>query len=178
MPHVCEVHRLRVCCHRHLILILNDQFCCSRLRYSSFSSWCTWHIPEQQNISGLNQAKKLHACNTCRQAARICSIFANRVIAAEITLNCSTEHSKLEANAEFSLVCDDASDTTACSVCNCRYCNSVGPINTFYSATFRENHAFDLRFTPGSKSLVCPQCNRPLVRQARRVWLLFQFGRR
>ena len=141
LTRVCEVKLLHVCCHWLFIWILNDSLFCSRLRYSSFTSWCAWHIPEQQNISGLDQPRKLHACNTCRQAARMCSAFPNRVIAAEISLNCSTEHSNLNANAEFSLVCDDASDTTACSVWNWRCCSSVGFFFSMrYSATVLRIH--------------------------------------
>ena len=116
LARIFDVDLLSFCCHRLLHRIISDNFSCSRLRYSSFSSWCAWHLPEQSNISGLHQSRKLHACNTCRQAARICSKFANRVIAAEISLNCSTEPDSLQANAEFSLACDDASDATSCSV--------------------------------------------------------------
>jgi hypothetical protein len=89
---------------------------CSRLRYTNFTSWCDWHLPDSQNVSALGKSKRTHACHSCRQAARICSKFPNKVIAAEISLNCSNGNNNLDPTAEFSVVCDDASDTTLCTV--------------------------------------------------------------
>jgi hypothetical protein len=95
---------------------LTHSLLCSRLRYSSFASWCYWHLPEAQNVSMLSKSKRIHACHSCRQAARICSKFPNQVIASEISLNCSNGNNNLDPTAEFSVVCDDASDTTLCTV--------------------------------------------------------------
>lgn len=106
---------LSVACYAFCCRIPSDSFH-SRLRYTSFSSWCHWHLPQTQNSSGLHKSQKLHACNSCRQAARICSKFPDRVISAEISLNCSTRGENLEPAAEFSQICDDASDITFCTV--------------------------------------------------------------
>lgn len=135
----------------------------SRLRYTNFSTWCDWHLPETQNASTLSKSKRLHACHSCRQAARICSKFPNKVIAAEISLNCSNGNNNLDPTAEFSVVCDDASDTTLCT---------VRPVH----ARNRRLLLLDTQFLSGHESFVCAQRRGPALRQARRFWRLLQLS--
>jgi hypothetical protein len=133
----------------------------SRLRYTTFASWCDWHLPATQNISSLGKSKRLHACHSCRQAQRICAKFPNKVIAAEISLNCSNGNSNLDPTAEFSVVCDDASDTTLCTV------------RSLLAAPSRHLHA---KPPSGHESIVCAQRGGPAVRQARHFRRVLQLG--
>jgi hypothetical protein len=137
----------------------------SRLRYTSFSSWCSWHLPMAQNSSGLHKSQKLHACNACRQSDRICSKFPNRVISTEISLNCSNGRDNLDATAEYSQICDDASDISFCIVC------------AFICILFQLCHpSHHIPFSSGDEQAVRAQFFGPRVCKARRVRQLLQFG--